>query len=313
MSGSGDDFILIHTSTWGRRRLRMFTGAMVAIVTPFKNGAVDEEGLRQLIEFQIENGTKAIIPCGTTGESATLSHKEHERVIEITVAQVRGRIPVIAGTGSNNTVEAIQLTAHAKKVGADGVLMISPYYNKPTQEGLYQHFKRVAEEVPIPIVLYNIPGRTAVNMEPGTIARLAAMDNIVGVKEASGSMKQITDIIRLCGDKLTVVSGEDFLTYPLMAVGGKGVISVVSNVAPRDMADLCDLCLAGKWDEARTLYYRLLPLCHAMFYETNPAPVKAALEMMGKISAEVRLPLASMSEMNRTKLGKDLKEYGLIK
>jgi 4-hydroxy-tetrahydrodipicolinate synthase len=291
----------------------MFTGAMVAIVTPFKNGAVDEEGLRQLIEFQIENGTKAIIPCGTTGESATLSHKEHERVIEIAVAQVRGRVPVIAGTGSNNTVEAIQLTAHAKKVGADGVLMISPYYNKPTQEGLYQHFKRVAEEVPIPIVLYNIPGRTAVNMEPGTIARLAAIDNIVGVKEASGSMKQITDIIRLCGDKLTVVSGEDFLTYPLMAVGGKGVISVVSNVAPRDMADLCDLCLAGKWDDARRLYYRLLPLCHAMFYETNPAPVKAALEMMGKISAEVRLPLASMSEMNRTKLGKDLKEYGLIK
>jgi 4-hydroxy-tetrahydrodipicolinate synthase len=291
----------------------MFTGAMVAIVTPFKNGAVDEEGLRQLIEFQIENGTKAIIPCGTTGESATLSHKEHERVIEITVAQAKGRVPVIAGTGSNNTVEAIQLTAHAKKVGADGVLMISPYYNKPTQEGLYQHYKKVAEEVPIPIVLYNIPGRTAVNMEPGTIARLAAIDNIVAVKEASGSMKQITDIIQLCGDKLTVVSGEDFLTYPLMAVGGKGVISVVSNVAPRDMADLCDLCLAGKWDEARSLYYRLLPLCHAMFYETNPAPVKAALEMMGKISAEVRLPLAPMSEMNRTRLRKDLKEYGLLK
>ena len=291
----------------------MFTGAMVAIVTPFKRGAVDEEGLRQLIEFQIENGTKAIIPCGTTGESATLSHKEHQRVIEITVEQVKGRVPVIAGTGSNNTVEAIQLTAHAKKVGADGVLMISPYYNKPTQEGLYQHFKKVAEEVPIPIVLYNIPGRTAVNMEPSTIARLAEIGNVVGVKEASGSMKQITDIIQLCGDKLTVVSGEDFLTYPLMAVGGKGVISVVSNVAPRDMADLCDLCLAGKWDEARTLYYRLLPLCHAMFYETNPAPVKAALEMMGKVSAEVRLPLAPMFEMNRTKLRKDLKEYGLLK
>jgi 4-hydroxy-tetrahydrodipicolinate synthase len=291
----------------------MFTGAMVAIVTPFKKGAVDEEGLRQLIEFQIKNGTKAIIPCGTTGEAPTLSHKEHERVIEIAVEQVKGRVPVIAGTGSNSTIEAIQLTAYAKKVGADGVLMISPYYNKPTQEGLYQHFKKVAEEVPIPIVLYNIPGRTAVNMEPSTIARLAEIDNIVGVKEASGSMKQITDIIQLCGDKLNVVSGEDFLTYPLMAVGGKGVISVVSNVAPRDMADLCDLCLAGKWDEARTLYYRLLPLCHAMFYETNPAPVKAALEMMGKISAELRLPLAPMSEINRTKLRKDLKEYGLLK
>jgi 4-hydroxy-tetrahydrodipicolinate synthase len=266
-----------------------------------------------LIEFQIKNGTKAIIPCGTTGEAPTLSHKEHERVIEIAVEQVKGRVPVIAGTGSNSTIEAIQLTAYAKKVGADGVLMISPYYNKPTQEGLYQHFKKVAEEVSIPIVLYNIPGRTAVNMEPSTIARLAEIDNIVGVKEASGSMKQITDIIQLCGDKLNVVSGEDFLTYPLMAVGGKGVISVVSNVAPRDMADLCDLCLAGKWDEARTLYYRLLPLCHAMFYETNPAPVKAALEMMGKISAELRLPLAPMSEINRTKLRKDLKEYGLLK
>jgi 4-hydroxy-tetrahydrodipicolinate synthase len=290
----------------------MFTGAMVAIVTPFKNGAVDEEGLRQLIDFQIEKGTKGIIPCGTTGESATLSHKEHERVIEITVAQTKGRVPVIAGTGSNNTVEAIQLTAHAKKVRADGALMISPYYNKPTQEGLYQHFKKVAEEVPIPIVLYNIPGRTAVNMEPSTIARLAKIDNIVAVKEASGSMKQITDIIQLCGDKFTVVSGEDFLTYPLMAVGGKGVISVVSNVAPRDMADLCDLCLAGKWAEARALYYRLLPLCHAMFCETNPAPVKTALEMMGKISAEVRLPLVPMSEMNKTKLRKELKDYGLI-
>jgi len=291
----------------------MFTGAMVAIVTPFKKGAVDEESLRQLIEFQIENGTKAIIPCGTTGEAPTLSHKEHERVIEIAVQQVKRRVPVIAGTGSNSTIEAIQLTAHAKKVGADGVLMISPYYNKPTQEGLYQHFRKVAEEVPIPIVLYNIPGRTAVNMEPSTIARLAEIDNIVGVKEASGSMKQITDIIQLCGDKITVVSGEDFLTYPLMAVGGKGVISVVSNVAPRDMAHLCDLCLEGEWEEARTVYYRLLPLCHAMFYETNPAPVKAALEMMGKISAEVRLPLAPMSEINRTKLRKDLKEYGLLK
>jgi 4-hydroxy-tetrahydrodipicolinate synthase len=294
------------------KEVSMFIGAMVAIVTPFKKGVVDEEGLRKLIEFQIENGTKAIIPCGTTGESATLSHKEHERVVQITVEQVKRRVPVIAGTGSNNTAEAVQLTAHAKKVGADGVLMISPYYNKPTQEGLYQHFKKVAEEVAIPIVLYNIPGRTAVNMEPFTIARLAEIDNIVGVKEASGSMKQITDIIQLCGDKLTVVSGEDFLTYPLMCVGGKGVISVVSNVAPRDMAELCSRCLDGDWEGGRRLYYKLLPLCHAMFYETNPAPVKVALEMMGKISAEVRLPLAPMSAANRDKLRKDLVAYGLI-
>ena len=252
----------------------MFTGVLPAVVTPFKNGEVDEKGLRQLIEFAIENGVHGIVPCGTTGESATLSHEEHERVVEIAVDQVKGRVPVVAGTGSNNTTEAIQLTAHAKKAGADGVLMISPYYNKPTQEGLYQHYKKVAEEVAIPIVVYNIPGRTAVNIEPSTFARLAEIDNITGVKEASGSMKQITDIIRLCGDKLTVLSGEDYLTYPLMTVGGKGVICVVANIVPRDMADLCNLLLAGDFEKGRELYYRILPLCHAMFYETNPAPVK---------------------------------------
>jgi 4-hydroxy-tetrahydrodipicolinate synthase len=291
----------------------MFTGVLPAVVTPFKNGEVDEEGLRQLIEFQIENGVHGMVPCGTTGESATLSHEEHDRVVEITVDQVKGRVPVVAGTGSNNTVEAIRLTAHAKKIGADGVLMISPYYNKPTQEGLYQHYKKVAEAVSIPIVVYNIPGRTAVNIEPSTFARLAEIDNIVGVKEASGSMKQITEIIRLCGDKLTVVSGEDFLTYPLMAVGGKGVICVVANIVPRDMADLCNLLLAGDFEKGRELYYRLLPLCHSMFYETNPAPVKAALEMMGKIpSSEVRLPLVPMLDANREKLRKDLEAYGVL-
>jgi len=291
----------------------MFTGVLPAVVTPFRNGEVDEESLRQLIEFQIENGVHGIVPCGTTGESATLSHEEHDRVVEIAVDQVKGRVPVVAGTGSNNTVEAIRLTAHAKNAGADGVLMISPYYNKPTQEGLYQHYKKVAEEVNIPIVVYNIPGRTAVNIEPSTFARLAEIDNIVGVKEASGSMKQITEIIRLCGDKLTVVSGEDYLTYPLMSVGGKGVICVVANIVPRDMADLCNLLLAGDFEKGRELYYRVLPLCHAMFYETNPAPVKAALEMMGKISSgEVRLPLAPMADANREKLRKDLEAYGVI-
>jgi 4-hydroxy-tetrahydrodipicolinate synthase len=291
----------------------MFTGVLPAVVTPFKNGAVDEEGLRQLIEFQIENGVHGIVPCGTTGESATLSHQEHERVVEIAVDQAKGRVPVVAGTGSNNTAEAIQLTAHAKKAGAAGVLMISPYYNKPTQEGLYQHYKKVAEEVAIPIVVYNIPGRTAVNIEPATFARLAEIDNIVGVKEASGSMKQITEIIRLCGDKLTVLSGEDYLTYPLMAVGGKGVICVVANIVPQDVAELCNVLLAGDFVKGVELYYRLLPLCHAMFYETNPAPVKAALEMMGKISSgEVRLPLAAMSEANLQKLRKDLEAYGVL-
>ena len=291
----------------------MFQGAMVAIVTPFRNGQVDEPTLRELIEFQIANGTQGIIPCGTTGESATLSFEEHERVIEITVEQVNKRVPVIAGTGSNNTLEAIRLTAHAKKAGADGALMISPYYNKPTQEGLYQHFKKVAESVNIPIIVYNIPGRSAVNIDPDTIARLAKIDNIVGIKEASGSMKQITDIYARCGDDFVMLSGEDFLTYALMCVGGKGVISVVSNVAPRDMADLCTLCLQGKYGEARKLFYKMLPLCHALFYETNPAPVKAALAMMGKIpSEEVRLPLVPMKEATKERLRQDLKAYGLI-
>lgn len=291
----------------------MFQGAMVAIVTPFKNGQVDESGLRDLIEFQIANGTHGIVPCGTTGESATLSFKEHERVIEITVEQVNKRVPVVAGTGSNNTAEAVRLTKHAKDAGADGALMISPYYNKPTQEGLYRHFEKVAKDVDIPIILYNIPGRTAVNMEPGTIARLADIDNIVGVKEASGSMKQITDIVARCGDDFTVLSGEDFLTFPLLCVGGKGVISVSSNIVPRDMAELCNLFFAERYGEAQKLYYKLLPLCHALFYETNPAPVKAALAMMKKIeSDEVRLPLAPMSEANRERLRKDLQDYGLI-
>ena len=291
----------------------MFQGAMVAIVTPFKDGQVDETSLRQLIDFQIANGTQGIVPCGTTGESATLSFQEHERVVEITVEQVNKRVPVIAGTGSNNTVEAIRLTQHARKAGADGALMISPYYNKPTQEGLYRHFKAVAEAVDIPIILYNIPGRTAVNMEPSTIARLAKIGNIVGIKEAAGSMKQITDIIALCDDRFVVISGEDFMTYPLLCVGGKGVISVVSNIAPRDMADLCTLSLQGNFAEAQRLYYRLLPLCHALFYETNPAPAKAALLMMQMIaSEEVRLPLVPMSEPNRERLRRDLQAYGLI-
>jgi len=291
----------------------MFQGAMVAIVTPFKNGEVDETGLRELIEFQIANGTHGIVPCGTTGESATLSFKEHERVVDITIEQVNKRVPVIAGTGSNNTEEAVRLTRHAKDAGASGALMISPYYNKPTQEGLYRHFEKVARSVDIPIILYNIPGRTAVNMEPDTIARLAKIDNIAGVKEASGSMKQITDIIARCAADFDVLSGEDFLTFPLMCVGGRGVISVSSNIVPRDMADMCNLLLAGRFAEAQKLYYKLLPLCHALFYETNPAPVKAALAMMNKIASdEVRLPLAPMSEHNRERLRKDLQQYGLI-
>ncbi len=291
----------------------MFEGATVAIVTPFSNGSVDEAGLRNLIEFQLRNGTHGIVPCGTTGESPTLSFEEHERVVAITIEQTNKRVPVIAGAGSNSTEEAIRLTRYAKKAGADAALLISPYYNKPTQEGLFRHFETVAKSVDIPIIMYNIPGRTAVNIEPATIARLAKIDNIVGVKEAAGSMKQIIDIIDLCGPDFTVLSGEDYLTYPLMCVGGKGVISVVSNVAPRDMAELCNLSLAGKFAEAQKLFYKLLPLCYGLFHETNPAPVKAAMGMMGLMeSDELRLPLVPISQATRDRLVKDLEAYGLI-
>lgn len=291
----------------------MIGGAIVAVVTPFKKGLIDEAGLRNLIEFQLANGTHGVVPCGTTGESPTLSHKEHERVVEITIEQAARRVPVIAGTGSNSTEEAISLTRHAKNAGADAALMISPYYNKPTQEGIYKHFEQVARAVDIPIIVYNIPGRTASNIEPSTMARLAKIDNIVGVKEASGSMKQITDIIAMCPDDFIVVSGEDYLTFPLMCVGGRGVISVVSNVAPREMADLCNLYSEGKIGESRKLYYKLLPLLHILFIETNPAPVKAALAMMNKIeSEEVRLPLVTMTESSKDKLKKVLQAQGLL-
>jgi 4-hydroxy-tetrahydrodipicolinate synthase len=249
----------------------MFKGAIVAIVTPFKNGEVDEEALRELIEFQIESGTDGIVPCGTTGESATLSHEEHDRVIEITVDAVKKRVPVIAGTGSNSTKEAIRLTRHAHEVGADGALMVTPYYNRPTQEGLYQHYKAVAEEVPIAVIPYNVPGRTGSNLLPETDARLAKISNIVGIKEASGDLKQISKVIQLCGDDFDVLSGDDFTVLPILSVGGKGVISVVSNVAPADMAGLVDAFEAGDLAKAREFHFKMWPLMEALFFETNPA------------------------------------------
>ena len=290
----------------------MFRGSIVAIVTPFKDGRIDEKVYRNLIEFQIENGTDGIVPCGTTGESATLSHEEHERLIELTIETVKGRVPVIAGTGSNNTAEAVRLTRHAKKAGADAALLITPYYNKPTQEGLYQHYKKVAGEVDIPIILYNVPGRTGVNMLPETVARLAEIKNIVGIKEATGDLKQISDVISLCPKEFLILSGDDFTVYPTLAVGGHGVISVVANVAPKDMAGLCDAYFAGDMKKANELHYKLLPLNAAMFYETNPIPVKTALSLMGKVSGEFRLPLCQMSEGNLNKLKKIMKDYGLI-
>jgi 4-hydroxy-tetrahydrodipicolinate synthase len=290
----------------------MFSGAIVAIVTPFKEGKVDERSLRELIEFQIKNGTDGIVPCGTTGESSTLSHEEHDRVIEITIDAVKKRVPVIAGTGSNSTDEALRLTRHAYEAGADGALMVCPYYNRPTQEGLYQHFKIIAESVPIPIVPYNIPGRTGVNLLPETVARLAKISNIVGIKEASGSLKQMQDVISLCGEKFDVLSGDDFFTFPLLSIGGRGVISVVSNIVPADMAAMIDAFEAGDIKKAKALHHKLVPLVDALFIETNPVPVKAALSMMGKISYDVRLPMYKMSDSNYDKLKAVMKNYGLI-
>ena len=290
----------------------MFRGAMVAIVTPFKNNQVDEEALRELIEFQIANGTDAIVPCGTTGESATLTHEEHDRVIEITINAVKKRVPVIAGTGSNSTAEALRLTKHAYEAGADGALIVCPYYNRPSQEGLYQHFKTIAESVPIPIMPYNIPSRTGVNLMPEMVAKLAKIKNIVGIKEASGSIKQMSDVINLCGGDFSVLSGDDIFTLPLMVIGGTGVISVISNVAPADMAGLVDAFAAGDIARAKALHHKMSELIDALFIEVNPLPVKAALALMGKIKYEYRLPLCKMSEVNFEKLKKVMVDYGLI-
>ena len=290
----------------------MFSGSIVAIVTPFRNGKVDERAIGDLIEWQIANGTNGIVPCGTTGESATLTHDEHHRVVRLTVEVAKGRVPVIAGTGSNSTDEAISLTRHAKDAGADGALLITPYYNKPTQEGLYRHYKAVAEAVDMPLVLYNIPGRTGVNMLPATVARLAVMKNIVGIKEGSGSVQQASDIAQTCGDRLTVLSGDDPLTLPMMAVGAKGVITVTANVMPKEMAQLVASFQAGRIDEARRIHFALSALFAALFYETNPIPVKEALGMMGKIDPELRLPMCAMSADNRNQLTRVLKEMRLI-
>ena len=290
----------------------MFKGSIVAIVTPFKNGKLDEEAYRELIEFQIEKGTSAIVPTGTTGESATLSMEEHARVLDVAVKAVNKRIPVIAGTGGNNTNEAIELTAHAKKVGADATLQVTPYYNKPTQEGLYQHFKAVAKAAPLPQVLYNVPGRTSVNLLPITVARLAELPEVVAIKEASGNLVQMAEIVNLVGDKITLLSGDDNLTLPVLALGGTGVISVVANIVPRDTADMVSAWERGDFGRSKDLFYSLLPLCQAMFYETNPIPVKTALALMGKIKGEFRLPLVPISPANEERLRKTLNDYGLL-
>ena len=291
----------------------MFKGAFTAIVTPFKNGQFDEAAYRELIEFQIKGGIHGIVPCGTTGESPTLSHAEHKRVVETCIDQVKKRVVVIAGSGSNNTAEAVELTKHAEAAGADAALMITPYYNKPTQEGLFQHYKTVASQTKIPIVVYNVPGRTSLNLLPETMARLAGIPHIVGLKDATGDLKQGCKTLELCGDKITVLSGDDFTTLPLLCVGGQGVISVVSNAAPGDMAGMCNAFFQGDLAQARALHYKMWPLTEAMFFETNPVPVKTALKLMGKITGEVRQPLCPMSTANEDKLRQVMQKYGLIK
>jgi 4-hydroxy-tetrahydrodipicolinate synthase len=290
----------------------VFQGSIVALVTPFRDGKVDEGALKELVEFQIKGGTDGIVPCGTTGESPTLDHDEHKRVIDIVIQAANKRVPVIAGTGSNSTDEAISLTKHAKKSGADAALIVLPYYNKPTQKGMIEHCRALADAAELPLILYNIPGRTGSNMLPETLAQLADHPYIVGMKEATGNLEQMTQDIILCGDKLSFLSGDDTLTLPLMSVGGRGIISVVANIVPKDVSDMTRAFLGGDWKRARELHLKLFPLSQSMFVETNPIPVKTALAMMGKCKEEFRLPLCTMTDANRKKLEAAIKGYGLI-
>ncbi len=291
----------------------MFHGSMVAIITPFDaQGNFDEEKYRQLIEFQIENGTDVIVPCGTTGESATLDYDEHDKVIKVCIEQVNKRVPVLAGTGSNSTKEAIEISQHAKEIGADGLLLVTPYYNKPSQEGLYQHYKAVAEAVAIPQVLYNVPGRTGVNMTAATTIRLAEFSNIVGIKEASGDLVQASEIIAKAGDKIDVISGDDFITMPMMACGGKGVISVTANIMPKQVKTMVQAAFDNDWALARKLHLELLEVHQSMFIETNPVPVKIAASLMGLCTGTLRLPLVPLQAANHDKLKSIMAKHGLI-
>jgi len=289
-------------------------GVYTALVTPFKDYNMDEESFLRLLDMQLKAGIDGLVPCGSTGEAATLDYDEHERVIELTVKYVKGKIPVMAGTGSNSTKEAIELTESAKKIGADMCLLTTPYYNKPTQEGLYRHYKKIAEEVDIPLVLYNIPGRTGINMSPETIYRLSQIPNIIGIKEASGSLTQVSDIYRLTKGKFVIMSGDDNLFLPMMSVGCTGVISVASNIVPERMIDLYKAFLIEKdIQKAMDIHTGLMPLMQAMFIETNPIPVKEALALMGIMKNELRLPLCPLAEKNRLTLREILMGYGLIK
>ncbi len=289
----------------------MFKGAFVALVTPFKDdGKIDERKFKELIEFHIENGTDGLVPCGCTGEAATLHHEEQKAIIKLAVEIVNKRIPVIPGTGSNSTEEALNLTRFAKKAGSDGVVMISPYYNKPTPEGQFRHYAKIAREVDIPIMLYNVPSRTGISMKPETIARLSKIDNIVAIKEASGSLDQVSQILSLC--EITVLSGDDSLTLPMMAIGAKGVVSVVANIIPKEVHDMVSAYLDGNINAAKNTHYKILSLCKAMFIETNPIPVKTAMKLMDRSNGVLRLPLCEMLKENEEKLKRVLEEYKLI-
>lgn len=290
----------------------MFQGAMTAIVTPFKGGKVDENALQKLIEFQIKEGIKGIVPCGTTGESATLAFEEHKRVVEITVSTVNKRVPVIAGAGSNNTEEALELAKFAKNAGADGALLITPYYNRPTPRGLFLHYEKIAKSADIPIIIYNVPTRTGTNILPQTVCELAKIPNIVGIKEATGDMKQASEIVRLCGDRFTLISGDDFTILPFLSIGGRGVISVAANIVPGLVNQLVEEFFRKNILKSKELHYKLFPITRSLFLETNPIPVKTALSMMGMVSPELRLPLCAMTDENFNALKLTLKENGLI-
>jgi 4-hydroxy-tetrahydrodipicolinate synthase len=290
----------------------VFEGVLTALVTPFRDGAVDERALQELVEVQVAAGVDGLVPCGSTGEAATLSHAEHRRVIEVVVAAARGRVQVLAGTGSNSTREALALTRHAKEAGADGALLISPYYNKPMPEGIVQHYAAIAREAAFPLVVYNIPGRTASNIAPETMARLAAIEQVVGVKDSCGDLHQVAQLLAHVPDDFAVLSGDDWATLPMLALGAHGVISTAGNVAPGDVVELVRAFRAGDLERARATYYRLLPLCDALFCETNPIPVKAALVLRGLIEDEIRLPLTPISAPNRERLQVALKEFGLL-
>jgi 4-hydroxy-tetrahydrodipicolinate synthase len=289
-----------------------FEGAMTALVTPFKNGAVDDAALAQVVEEQIAAGIDGLVPTGTTGEASTLSHEEQVHVIRLVVKQTRGRVPVVAGTGANATAKAIELGRAAREVGADGMLQVTPYYNRPSQEGLERHYRAIAEAVPLPMILYNVPTRTGCDLLADTVARLADVPSIVGIKEASGSTVRASQILERCGDRMTVLSGDDFTMFPLYGLGARGVISVLSNVAPRWVADLWDHVRAGRWDEARALHHKAMPLTELLFVEPSPAPTKAAMALRGLIADEIRLPLVPATGPLRERLRAALGAAGLL-